>query len=540
MTAKSTVAYGAFWVCLGLMIGLFWPTAASAASLSGQADGVQQQAEGADLFPILPAAANAAAPNCRYGVSASRNDFVETLKVGAILSFGPNAPYTLPSGVEHIGMIRLKQDKAGSKYLPSYTASPALNDSARGLGGYLRTNPGGTWVVGNEVDRIYWQDDMQPQMYAEAYHDIYHFIKERDPSAQVAVSGLVQVTPGRIQYLDLVYDAYLDKYGEAMPADVWTFHAYVFAEKRPNGQPVFAAIAVGTDPALALIASDGDVNQCQRDDVVCVAEHDDLELFTRQITAMRTWMKEHGYQNRPLVLTEYSQLFAYEVRTDGSCQVQDEFGQCFAPPRVVEFMDETVTQLEQAIDPELGYPLDGGRMVQQWYWFSLDDFGGVNGMDLNPSVLVKRDLSGLTPMGEHYRDLIATQPTNFNLVIDQVGNQIGYTASATETATVSLTVTIRNNGNTAVPSAFRVRFYRDAGLTQEIGNVRVDAGLGGCTVGVVEAAVDWPGLTQSARPYWVKIDAENSVPETNETDNTGRGLVLVNPHLGWLPLISQR
>ncbi len=141
----------------------------------------EQQAEDADLFPILPAAAGAAVPNCRYGVSASRNDFVETLKVGATLSFAPSASYTLPTGVEHVAMIRLKQDKAGSKYLPSYTASPALNDSADGLGAYLKTNPGAIWIVGNEVDRVYWQDDLQPQMYAQAYHDIYHFIKERDP-----------------------------------------------------------------------------------------------------------------------------------------------------------------------------------------------------------------------------------------------------------------------------------------------------------------------------------------------------------------------
>ncbi len=325
-----------------------------------------------------------------------------------------------------------------------------------------------------------------------------------------------------------------------MPVDVWTFHAYVFAEKRPDGQNSFAAIAVGTDPALALLSSDGDPNQCQRDEVVCIAEHDDLELFTRQVVTMRTWMKEHGYQNRPLVLTEWSLLFTYEVRADGTCQVQDEFGQCFAPPRVVAFMDETVAYLEQAIDPKLGYPLDGGRMVQQWHWFPLDDFGGAKGMDLNPSLLVKRDFSALTSVGEHFQDLIAAQPTNINLVIDHVGNLVAHTTAPSETMAVSITVAIRNQGNTATPSAFRVRFYGDAALTQEIGNVIIDAGLGGCAIGKVEAAVVWPGATTGALPYWVKIDAENILPETNETDNIGRGLVLVNPKLGYLPLISLR
>ena len=122
---------------------------------------------------------------------------------------------------------------------------------------YLQQNPGGLWAIGNEVDRgpnpgdIYGgQGDMYPETYAVAYHEIRAFIKKHDPTARTAISGLVQVTPSRLRYLDRVWNEYFRRYGTPMPVDVWNMHVYVLPEVEadgitPNG---IANIPVGVDP----------------------------------------------------------------------------------------------------------------------------------------------------------------------------------------------------------------------------------------------------------------------------------------------------
>ena len=52
---------------------------------------------------------------------------------------------------------------------------------------------------------------------------------------------------------------------------------------------------------------------------------------------MRTWMKQHGQQNKPLILSEYSLLYPYDIDPEG-CFLQDEYGNCFTPQRVSTFM----------------------------------------------------------------------------------------------------------------------------------------------------------------------------------------------------------
>jgi hypothetical protein len=86
-------------------------------------------------------------------------------------------------------------------------------------------------------------------------------------------------------------------------------------------------------------------------------------------------MKEHGQQNKPLILSEYSLLYPFEDYDDPinptQCYLQDEFGKCFTAARVSSFMTRTFQYLETATDPNLGYPLDNYRLVQQWLWFSM-------------------------------------------------------------------------------------------------------------------------------------------------------------------------
>ncbi|MGC9334291.1 MAG: hypothetical protein ACP5JJ_09100, partial [Anaerolineae bacterium] len=97
------------------------------------------------------------------------------------------------------------------------------------LGRLVDANPGAIWIIGNEPDCI-WQDNRLPEEYARVYHDLYVFIKSRDQTSQVAAGGIVQPTPLRLQYLDLVLEAYQARYGHALPVDIWHIHNAILNE----------------------------------------------------------------------------------------------------------------------------------------------------------------------------------------------------------------------------------------------------------------------------------------------------------------------
>lgn len=482
--------------------------------------------------------------NCRYGVTpgtGSDPTWVSPLGAGWYLNFHVNSLPPLANNAEHVQVIRLKQNKtANGTYLPSYTVTPALGSNS--LNSIIASKPGSLWIIGNEVDRgpnpgdtASIQDDIFAPIYAQAYHDIYHYLKQRDPTARVANSALVQVTPGRLQYLDQMWQAYLDRYGVPMPVDVWNMHIYILPETNTSGQPnSIASVALGTDPALGKRESGGNAAQCALDSVYCFAEHDDMTVFAQQATAMRQWMKDHGQQHKPLILSEYSLLYPYEI--DGnSCFLQDEFGNCFTPQRVKTFLTNSFTYLENTKNPNLGYPADDNRLVQQWLWFSInsDPLGKV-------SNLTNDSASALNELGLTYQSHVQQIAPAKNLMLRQVHPAVAFTNGG-GMATATLAVTILNNGNTQVVEPFTVTFYADAARTMPIGSALVAGGLRGCATSMVTAEVSWENLTPGKHTFWVLADSEDVVLESPSgiTDNFGYGVVLVDPYQLGLPIIRR-
>lgn len=489
---------------------------------------------------------DAVLPSCRYGVSASATgaNFLTDVGIGWVVTFGAIEPTWLPDGIDHTPMIRLKQAKSGSTYLSSYTVIPALTDAE--LGAQIDANPGALWIVGNEVDRVGWQDDLMPEMYATAYHDVYHYIKNRDPSARVAVSGLVQVTPGRLQYLDKVLAAYRSQYGTRPPVDVWTFHAYIFPERvedynGESGTPIYAWIANGTDRNLA-IKKPSDKRPiseqralCARDDYSCVKEHDDPALFQKQVVDMRRWMKNNGYQNVPLILTEWSQLFWYIVDQNNVCNILDEDGNCFTPQRVTTFMERTLDYLETATDKDLGYPLDNHRLVQQWAWYAMDTMGADIYTDGNPSLLVNRETTALTQMGQKYKQRIAQSTKGAaNLLIEQVSGDV-----IAPGGNGKIGIVIRNNGASATTQPFLVEFFSDQAQTQKIGEVTVPAGLEGCAIESVVAELTWNSLETGVYRFWGAVDRARAIAGDDPADNEAQGIVIATDNRIQLPIITR-
>jgi hypothetical protein len=232
--------------------------------------------------------------------------------------------------------------------------------------------PSALWIVGNEPD-VRWQDNVTPEAYARFYHDVYITLKSQDPTCRVAIGGISQPTPLRLRYLDAILEAYQVQYGEPMPVDVWNVHNFILHEERDGW---------GVDIPPGLADQIGTTRE--------IADHDNLAIFREQIVAFRRWMRARGQQDKPLIVTEYGIL------------MPEEYG--FPPERVARFMRGTFEYFRTAIDPDLGYPADGYRLVQRWCWFSLADARYPTGN------LLVGDTGALTALGEAFAAYTGSQP----------------------------------------------------------------------------------------------------------------------------------
>jgi hypothetical protein len=265
--------------------------------------------------------------------------------------------------MEYVQTIRLSE----SGYPPNQAA----------IEKYARAQPGTLWLIGNEPDAPA-QDCVTPQTYAQLYHDLYYIIKGADPTAKVAIGGVVQATPLRLQYLDLILDKYQSVYGVKIPVDVWNVHGFILQEKKNDwGCQIPCGIKGVTQGMLYTID-----------------DHDNMTIFQRQIRDFRSWMKEHGERNKPLIVSEYGILMPSELGFDQA--------------RVQAFMLATFDYFRTATSSSLGYPEDGNRLVQAWCWYSLDDdhFEGYHSY----SHLFNPDTKQLTALGRAYRDYTSSLP----------------------------------------------------------------------------------------------------------------------------------
>lgn len=475
--------------------------------------------------------------NCRVGVASwpddnQQFDIVDSLNAGWYLDFAVRWTPTGPADAEFVEMIRVKQDRGGSMVCGpeyGYTTYPELSDASLGLS--LANNPGMLWIIGNEIDRV-GQDGVCPQQYAQAYHDAYYFIKSRDATAQIATAGLVEFTPMRAQYLDIVWDSYVARYGEPMPVDAWTMHLYILSESN-DGDAYFA---LGTDPALAIPYN----CNCSDPDTYCHAEHDDLNLVIDQVRRMRNWMKAHGQQDKPLLVTEYSILKPYNL--GGICSATDCYGgpvpgcfcdetqRTFHPGRVAAFQQATFDYMFSATDAQIGMPHDNNRLVQQWLWYRLtadylEELGHAS------RLTVAEAGYELTEPGLSWQQYAKSIPPQINLLAIGPAQPVVLLASGAHPATATLRVTAMNNGNTALTQPVAVTFYSDASLTQPIGSTTLSA-LGGCARRSADLTVQWPNLYPGNYTFWAKLDSGGAVAETSEGDNVATGLVHVGAGYG--------
>jgi len=286
---------------------------------------------------------------------------IASLRSGLYLNWTANSKPVRPAGIEYAQMIRVHQNlecpigtnpnRVVCPYsIPhSYTYRP----NAATIAQIAVANPGSLWLIGNEMDRMDWygsyQDEMLPELYAVAYHELYTLIKGADSSARVAIGGIVQPTPLRLEYLTKIWDTYQLLYGETMPVDVWNTHAFILREKLNEWG---ASIPPGS---LATVGE-------HEYGALPHPQHIDMTIFDKQIRAFRQWMKDRGQQEKPLIVSEYGVLYH-----NWMLGVPDDDSQT-----PINFMTATFDYFLNTADCSLGYSADNCRLVQRWVWFSLD------------------------------------------------------------------------------------------------------------------------------------------------------------------------
>lgn len=247
----------------------------------------------------------------------------------------------------------------------------------------VAANPGSLWIVGNEPEGKYNQGNRTPAEYAAIYHDVYGLIKGLDLTAWVAIGGVIEPTPLRLQWLEMVLDEYQTRYGQPMPVDVWNIHVQILQE-RP-------APDWGAEIPAGLSETQGRLYTLQ--------DNADPQVFCQLVTEFRQWMRDRGFQNKPLIISEYGVLMP-------STYVVEDGDEAHGDQQVIDFMRGTLEFLVHAQDAELGYPDDDHRLVQQWLWYSLNDqpYDPATGRGFNGSLYSYRDPKLLTKFGEAFRN----------------------------------------------------------------------------------------------------------------------------------------
>jgi len=294
----------------------------------------------------------------RFGVGVALGDItnydLSLLLPGWYLDWRVANPPPETPGVEYAPMVRIQEDG----FRPDAEAILAAVDAM----------PGALWLLGNEPD-VRWQDNTTPEAYARHYHTLYTLIKGRDPTARIAIAGVSQPTALRLRYLDRVLAAYEEMYGEPMPVDVWNVHGFILREEANSW-------GVGIPPGFD--DTHGELYE--------IEDHDDLEIFQRQIIGFRYWMWMRGQRDKPLIVSEYGIL------------MPPEYG--FPPEAVRDFMWGTFDFFLSARDEELGYPEDDYRLVQRWCWYSLADTVYPTSNLFDPKTRT------ITPLGEAFGEYI--------------------------------------------------------------------------------------------------------------------------------------
>jgi hypothetical protein len=285
---------------------------------------------------------------CRFGITSPRGSQgydIASIGVGSYLDWGVTSNPSLPEGVEYIRVLRLRDDL----YPQTLINLPA----------WVEANLGSVWIIGNEPDTTYSnQDALLPEVYADRYYELAVIIHHLDPSARIGFGSVVQPTPIRMRYLTRAWNHLVTDAGSYFAAskliDFWTIHSFILNEKKYSW-------GTGIPPGF----------ENDHADAIEITDFSDtysIDIFEQRVIAFRTWMANVGQREKPLWITEYGSLFPPEDPPGGPDYVN------VSNEDTRNFMLATFGFMLSASDDQTGLPADGDQLVQRWYWFSLNEY----------------------------------------------------------------------------------------------------------------------------------------------------------------------
>ncbi len=497
---------------------------APVAQLGAAADG-----SGNQIYSPLVSVSNGNFPNCRLGVgSVAQGSIVnynyKPLNIGWYIDWSVGLPAV--DDLEYYPIIGVKQDTSiTNTYLPSYHITPTLTLDPGGLGPIVQAHKGQTWIIGNEIDRVGPdQNATLPDMYSQVYHDAYEFIKGIDPTAKVAIGSVVEITPLRLQYLDMVLAAYRAKFGVSMPIDVWNIHLYILQEVATDwGAKIPPGINVMTGTLYT------------------PPQSIDINVFRSQVVTMRSWMKSRGYQYTPLIITEFGALLPY-------WWLHGSYGISFSA--MEKFNKDSIDYLSVITDTSMGYPLDGYRLVQQGALYSLNDDstldnGGEPDLRWGTYLFTSTNPYPLSVMGAYYRDQIASQYMHTVDLFPYSWSTSPGSIIITPGLTVSpvLNVLVGNSGNDYPMSMTTlispvVQFVDVTSGTNDLVGIDILPPFTGCG-NTSLAEVVWPNLSVGRHTMRIEVDPEGQVVESLKSNNVMTVSIVVGTYGVYLPLVMR-
>jgi len=465
----------------------------------------------ATAFPL----ANLPALSDRFGVGVNGayghiTDYdLSSLHAGWFSNWKTGAKPSLP-GLDYAQVISVKP----SAYPPNWPDLAAT----------VRANAGALWIVGNEPEGIYGQGERTPPEYAQIYHDVYTFIKNTDPTAVLAIGGVIEPTLLRLQWLDQVLSNYQGLYGEPMPVDVWNTHVQILQEQRGSWG---AAIPAG------LAADHGRLYTPQ--------DNADPNIFRTLVQEFRQWMVARGLQDRPLIISEYGVLMPYCYLVDEPSCITDINASVAGRQQVKDFMTQTFTFLLNAQDPSVGYPADENRLVQRWLWYSLNEmsFDPNSGLGFSGG-LFDWQTAQMTEFGHVFSDTVTplvTPYTDLTLRGFQVSPD---SVTPGQPVTFTLQARVANRGETPV-SNVTVRFWdgdpnqggQQIGSDQVISDTMWRYGAG------ADITLSWPNVTLKPGQrldITAAVDPDNQFSEAVENNNRLHHVVWAPQYRLYLPV----
>lgn len=370
-----------------------------------------------DGYAPKPLADPTTGPSCRFGIaSVSGLDGYDLapLRVGGYLDWNADSALNLPANVDYVRQLRLRDEY--------FIATKQVVETIVPL------QKGQYWSIGNEPDTTFEkQDNLTAETYAERFFELANRIRVLDPDAKIGFGAVVQPTSIRMRYLDRAWNRLTALAGSAENAskliDFWNIHAFILNENpAPGSWGTGVPKGFESDHADAMVITN-------------FADTYSNVIFERNIRAFRTWMAGKGEREKPLWITEYGSLFPpIDPVGINLVNVNDTV--------TSTFMTNTFTYLLNATDPLRGLPSDQNRLVQRWFWYSLNghrwEFGGtLYDPDNNKQI---------TPVGIAFRDYVQSQALYPDIAITNIQVSRSF-VNKTSPANYRLYVTIENRGS---------------------------------------------------------------------------------------------